>query len=49
MINNTFEQTGSCESDEWCTGPSDIENAKAYTDLCSKGEQGKFDIRRKVD
>ena len=30
--------SGHCSADQWCTGPSNIENATRKEDLCSKGK-----------
>ena len=41
--NGTFSRSGSCDTDEWCTGPSDGESA-VYDKitLCKKGKNDRW-------
>ena len=44
---NEYKKSGYCKSDEWCTGPSIIEEATTKERLCSKGKcQIKIGIKR---
>ena len=35
-VDNIFQPSGSCELDEWCTGPINAESATSREELCSK-------------
>ena len=36
-VGKTFHPAGSCDSDEWCTGPANPESATTKKELCRKG------------
>ena len=44
-VNNTFEHSGFCKPDEWCTGPTDSRKGTGDIYLCSKGDNGIRKIR----
>ena len=38
-VENTFQPSGSCESHEWCTGPTNPKISTEMRKLCSMGKK----------